>query len=128
MTTVDDADSQTFEAVVLMYVASSKLPDGDLAETEAARILDLTREHTPGMSPAYATTVVADVCQRLASAQDVDARLAMVVAGAERIAKTLSMEAKRDLVQELRTIVESDGTQTQQEQEFVEAVAQTFGL
>ncbi len=128
MTTVDDADSRTFEAVVLLYLASSKLPDGDLDAAEATRILELTRAHTTGLAPHYGTQVVHDVSAALAGAPDDGKRLAMVVEAAERVGATLSVPAKRGLIDELTSITTADGAQSSQERDFVTAVAKTFGL
>ena len=127
-TTVDDANSQTFEAVVLLYVAVSKLPDGDLDESEAARILSLTAKHTEGLSAAYTERVVADAAAALAAEADPEHCLAKVVAAAEHIAKALTVAAKVELVKELHSIVNADGAETSQEHDFVEAAARTFGV
>lgn len=128
MTTVEDANSQTFEAVVLLYVAASKLPDGDLDDSEAARILALTGKHTEGLSGAYAERVVADAAAALAAESEPSQRLAKVVAAAEHIAQTLSQSAKAELVDELQSIVDADGVETSQERAFVDAAARTFGV
>lgn len=128
MTTVDDADSRTFEAVILLYLACSKLPDDELSEAEAERILVLAHRHTAGLAPSYAEQVVQGVAAELAGLSDVDARLARVAQAAELVGRTLSVDAKEALVDELRSIARADGTVTPGEREFVRAVAQTFGL
>ncbi|MCA9651164.1 MAG: TerB family tellurite resistance protein [Myxococcales bacterium] len=128
MTTVKDADSRTFEAVILLYLACSKLPDGDLDEAEAHRILELTRRHTRELAPSYGERVVAQVSAELAQPHDAESRLAKVVEAAELLGRTLSERAKHELVDELTSIVAADGTLSSRERHFVRAVAKTFGL
>lgn len=128
MTTVEHADSRTFEAAVLLYLACSKLPDGDLADAEASRVLELTRRHTSGLAESYGTQVVADVAAKLAAAPDSAASLAQVVDAAEILAKALDGKSKREFVDELKSIANADGNMLPQERSFIDAVAQTFGL
>ena len=128
MTTVDDADSRTFEAVVLLYVAAAKLPDGDLGEAEARRILELTRRHTAGLAESYGEGVIADVAERLAALTEPQDRLAAIVDAAEHLARALERSAKQGIADELRSIARVDGTVSAGERDFVEAVVQTFGV
>lgn len=128
VTTLDQADSQTFEAVVLLYIASSKLPDGDLADKEAKRVVTLTARHAAELAPGYAEQVVHDVAAGLAASTDIDQRLAKVVKAAEHLATALDDDAKRTLVDELKSIARADGVVTDNESAFVDAAAKTLGV
>lgn len=128
MTTVDDADSGTFDAVLMLYIGCAKLPDGELDEREAARILDLARAHTKGLAPHYAEQAVEDVSKALGQAADPQAQLKLVVDAAQRASRNLDNDAKASLVAELRSIARADGVNTSAEFDFVHAVAQTLGV
>ena len=128
MTTVDDADSRTFDAVLVLYIACSKLPDDNLDEAQAARILALTEAHTAGLAHGYAERALSDVSKALVEAGSIDAQLAMVVEAAELLGKVLDDEAKRSLVSELQSIAAADGQYTGAEQDFVKAAAKTLGV
>lgn len=126
MTTVDDADSQTFDAVLVLYLACSKLPDDNLDESQARRILTLTEAHTAGLAHGYAERALADASQGLAAAGSPGAQLAMVVSAAEHLAVALDEPSKRALIQELRSIASADGDFTGPERDFVDAAAKTL--
>ena len=128
MTTVDDADSGTFDAVLMLYIACAKLPDGELDEREGARILHLARAHSKGLAQHYAEQAVEDVAKQLGQAKDPQAQLKLVVDAAERAARNLDDEAKSDLVAELRSIARSNGRVESAELDFVHAVAKTLGV
>lgn len=128
MTTVDDADSRTFEAVVLLYLASGKLPDGDLSEAEGQRILELVHRHTERLAPSYGERVVTDVAARLTALDDPQHRLAAVVEAAEHLAGALTRSARQGIADELRSIARADGRVSPHERDFVEAVAKTLGV
>ena len=128
MTTVDDADSRTFDAVLVLYIACSKFPDNDLDEAQAAKILALTEAHTAGLAHGYAERALSDVSQSMSAAGTPEKQLSMVVEAAEHLAAALDVEAKRDLVRELRTIASADGQYTGAERSFVEAAAKTLGV
>ena len=128
MTTVDDADSRTFDAVLVLYIACSKLPDNLLDEAQGARILALTEAHTAGLAHGYAERALSDVSKSLVAAGSPDAQLKMVVEAAELLSKALGDEAKRSLVAELRSIAVADGQYTGAEQDFVTAAAKTLGV
>ena len=128
MTTVEAADAGTFDAVLLLYIACAKLPDGRLDEREAARILQLVHTHTEGLAEGYAERAVEDVAHTLGQAPDVDAQLALVVEAAERVKRNLDDDVKANLVGELRSIARADGSNNQAELQFVEAVAKTLGV
>lgn len=127
MTTVDNADSRTFDAVLMLYIACAKLPDGALDEREGARILSLVHRHTEGLAHGYAEQAVEDVAGKLAAAESPQAQLAMVVQAAEDLAVTLDADSKATLVDELRSIARADGENDPAELDFVEAVAKTLG-
>ena len=126
--TVDEADSQTFDAVLVLYLACSKLPDGELDEAEARRILQLTAKHTAGLAHGYAHRAIADAAAGLSAATSPRAKLDMVVTAAEHLAERLSDEAKRAVLAELESIAAANGQVTDQEREFVAATAMTLGL
>lgn len=128
VTTVEDADSKTFDAVLMLYIACAKLPDGRLDEKEAARILELTRSHTKGLAEGYAEQAVEDVARTLGQTAGAPAQLALVVEAAERVRRNLDDDAKADLVGELRSIARADGERNAAETDFVEAVAKTLGV
>lgn len=128
MTTVDDADSGTFEAVILLYLACSKLTDGDLDDAEAGRILELVREHTPKLAASYGESVVADVAARLAELTEPTALLSAIVDAAEQVSDALSPAAKVGIVEDLESITAADGEVSSAERDFVAAVAKTFGV
>lgn len=128
VTTVEDADSKTFDAVLMLYIACAKLPDGRLDEKEAARILELARAHTRGLTDGYATQAVEDVARTLGQATDAQAQLALVVEAAERVGRNLDDDVKANLVGELRSIARADGERDAAESNFVEAVAKTLGV
>lgn len=128
MTTVDDADSGTFDAVLMLYIACAKLPDGALDEREGARILHLARAHTKGLAEGYAEQAVEDVAKQLGQADGPDAQLKLVVDAATRASRNLDDDAKDDLVAELRSIARSNGKTTSAELDFVHAVAKTLGV
>ena len=128
MTTVEAADAGTFDAVLLLYIACAKLPDGQLDEREAARILQLVRNHTEGLAEGYAELAVEDVARTLGQATDVDAQLTLVVDAAERVKRNLDDDVKANLVDELRSIARADGSNNEAELLFVEAVAKTLGV
>lgn len=128
MTTVEDADSKTFDAVLMLYIACAKLPDGRLDEKEAARILELARGHTQGLAGGYAEQAVEDVAHTLGRAADAQAQLALVVEAAERVRRNLDDDVKANLVGELRSIARADGDRDAAETDFVEAVAKTLGV
>ncbi len=128
VTTVDDADSQTFDAVLVLYLACAKLPDGALDATEGARILQLTEQHTRGLAPGYAERALRDAAGDFAALGSPAAQLARVVEAAERVASTLDSSAKEQLVAELRSIASADGEDTAAEHEFVAAAAKTLGV
>lgn len=128
VTTVDDADSGTFDAVLMLYIACAKLPDGELDEREAARILDLARAHTKGLAQHYAEQAVEDVSKALGQAADPQAQLKLVVDAAQRASRNLDDDAKASLVAELRSIARADGVNTSAELDFVHAVAKTLGV
>ncbi|MCH9688629.1 MAG: TerB family tellurite resistance protein [Deltaproteobacteria bacterium] len=128
MTTVDQSDSQTFEAVIVLHLAGGKLPDGDLSDVEAQRIVELTTRHTAGLSPEYGAQVVRDVATALASTSDPAQTLARVVAAAEHLRDHLSPQAKQQLVDELRSIASADGHVSGAEQQFIDAAAKTLGV
>lgn len=128
VTTVDDADSATFDAVLLLYVGCAKLPDGRLAEQEAQRILQLTRKHTEGLAAGYAEQAIEDVVHTLAQAAEPQAQLKLVVEAAQRARRFLDDEAKLELVDELRSIARADGHNERAELDFVDAVAKTLGV
>lgn len=128
VTTVDDADSRTFDAVLVLYIACSKLPDDNLDEAQAARILALTEAHTSGLAHGYAERALSDVSKALVAAGSVDAQLEMVVEAAELLGKVLDDDAKRSLVDELQSIAAADGAYTGAEQDFVKAAAKTLGV
>lgn len=128
VTTVDNADSRTFDAVLLLYIACAKLPDGALDEREAERILSLARAHTSGLADGYAERSVEDVAAALAAATDPAAQLTTVVKAAEDLAVTLDAPSKAALVDELRSIVRADGEKDPAEVDFVDAVAKTLGV
>jgi len=128
VTTVDDADSRTFDAVLVLYIACSKLPDNLLDEAQGARILALTEAHTAGLAHGYAERALSDVSKSLVAAGSPAAQLKMVVEAAELLSKALGDEAKRSLVAELRSIAVADGQYTGAEQDFVTAAAKTLGV
>ncbi len=128
VTTVDNADSDTFDAVLLLYIACAKLPDGTLDEREAARILHLTRSHSEGLAEGYAEQAVEDVSKRLGQAETPQAQLQLVVDAATRANRNLDDDAKADLVAELRSVARSDGRTTHEELAFVHAVEKTLGV
>ena len=128
MTTVEAADAGTFDAVLLLYIACAKLPDGRLDEREAARILQLVHAHTQGLAAGYAEQAVEDVARTLGRAPDVDAQLALVVEAAERLKRNLDDDVKANLVGELRSIARADGSNEVSELQFVNAVAKTLGV
>lgn len=128
VTTVDDADSGTFDAVLMLYIACAKLPDGAVDEREASRILDLARAHTAGLAPGYAEQAVDDMVKALADADGPEAQLKLVVGAAERAARFLDDDAKDNLVAELRSIARADGENTTAELDFVHAAAKTLGV
>ncbi|MEM6989174.1 MAG: TerB family tellurite resistance protein [Myxococcota bacterium] len=128
MSTVEDASEGTFEAVVMLYVASSKLPDGEISDAEAAQIMALIRKHSPGLTEGYGDQVVHDVARDLASATTPQARLGKVVAAAERVHARLDAGTKQMIVRELDGITQADGVQSSAERDFVRAAARTFGL
>jgi uncharacterized tellurite resistance protein B-like protein len=128
VTTVEDADSKTFDAVLMLYIACAKLPDGRLDEKEAARILELTRVHTKGLADGYAEQAVEDVAHTLGQAADAQAQLQLVVEAAERVRRNLDDDVKANLVGELRSIARADGERDVAEADFVEAVAKTLGV
>lgn len=128
VTSVEQADSETFDAVVLLYLAASKIPDGDLNAAEATRILELTRKHAKGLTGGYPQQVIKDVATKFAEAPDTDAKLSQIVAGAQRLAEHLDPHAKLDLVDDLQSIAEADGVVSSPERTFVEAAAKTLGL
>ena len=128
VTTVEDADSKTFDAVLMLYIACAKLPDGRLDEKEAARILELTRGHTQGLADGYAEQAVEDVAHALGQAADAQAQLALVVEAAQRVRRNLDDDVKANLVGELRSIARADGERDAAESDFVEAVAKTLGV
>ena len=128
MSTVDDADSATFDAVLTLYLACSKLPDGDLDDEQARRILELTRQHTAGLAPHYGERALHDAAEALSRAATPQAKLALVVAAAEHLADALDRVAKEELVAELGSIAVADGSYTAPERDFVEAVAKTLGV
>lgn len=128
VTTVDDADSGTFDAVLMLYIACAKLPDGALDEREGARILHLTRAHTKGLAEGYAEQAVEDVGKVLGQATDPTAQLKLVVDAATRVARNLDDDAKANLVAELRSIARSNGRTTSAELDFVHAAAKTLGV
>lgn len=125
---VATSDTATFEAVVLLYLSSSRLPDDELGDAEARRILSLTRRHTEGLAPGYAEQVLRDVSARLAAAREPAGRLGLVVGAAEHLRDHLSPEAAAALVDELRSIIRADGQITQSERDFVAAAARTLGV
>ncbi|MBV1857694.1 MAG: TerB family tellurite resistance protein [Nannocystaceae bacterium] len=127
MTMVDDADSGTFDAVLMLYIACAKLPDGALDEREAARILDLGRAHTKGLAHGYAEQAVEDG-KVLGQAEGPAAQLQLVVDAAQRASRNLDDDAKESLVAELRSIARADGENTSAELDFVHAVAKTLGV
>ena len=128
MTTVEAADAGTFDAVLLLYIACAKLPDGQLDEREAARILQLAHAHTEGLAEGYAEQAVEDVSRSLGQAGGPDAQLKLVVDAAERVKRNLDDAVKANLVDELRSIARADGTNNAAELQFVEAVAKTLGV
>ncbi len=128
VTTVDDADSGTFDAVLMLYIACAKLPDGALDEREAARVLHLARAHTQGLAHGYAEQAVEDVAKVLGQADGPDAQLKLVVDAAQRASRNLDDDAKDSLVAELRSIARADGENTSAELDFVHAVAKTLGV
>ena len=128
VTTVDDADSGTFDAVLMLYIACAKLPDGTLDEREAQRILELTRAHTKGLSESYAMQAVEDVAHTLGQAEGPEAQLKLVVEAAQRVHRNLDDDVKANLVDELRSIARADGENASAELAFVEAVAKTLGV
>ncbi len=128
MTTVEHSDSETFEAVIVLHLASGKLPDGDLSDAEAKRIVELTASHTASLSPEYGVQVVGDVARSLAATGDPAKTLARVVQAAEHLRDHLSPEAKRGLIDDLRSIASADGVVTGAERDFVEAAAKTLDV
>lgn len=128
VTTVDDADSRTFDEVLVLYIACAKLPDGVVDEAEGKRILELTHRHTQGLAEHYAEQALADVAKTFADAGGPAEQLSMVVASAEHLAEALDEDAKVQLIEELRTIAKADGVNSEVEHDFVDAAAKTLGV
>ncbi len=128
VTTVDDADSRTFDAVLTLYIACAKFPDGEVDEAESQRILELTRQHSRGLAEHYAEQALADVAKAFAGAASPQEKLSMLVEAAEHLAEALDEASKVQLVAELRTIAEADGHDSQAEHDFVDAAAKTLGV
>jgi uncharacterized tellurite resistance protein B-like protein len=123
-----EEDSQTFEAIVLLYLAVAKLPDGQLDRAEAARIVALTATHARGLSVKYVEQVIKDVSAEFAAHPDDAGRLGLVVAAAEHVAQTLAPPAKSALVDELHHLAGANGKVTDEERAFVDAIAKTLGV
>ncbi len=128
VTTVDDADSRTFDEVLVLYIACAKFPDGEVDEAEGKRILELTHRHTQGLAEHYAEQALADVAKAFAEAGGPAEQLTMLVESAEHLAEALDEAAKVQLVEELRTIAKANGVDTEAEHDFVDAAAKTLGV
>lgn len=128
VTTVDAADSGTFDAVLTLYVGCAKLADGRLDESEGKRILELARKHSGGLGSAYAVQALRDVVHMMAGARTTEAQLERVVDAAERVAERLDADTKAGIVGELKSIAQADGENTEAEMDFVAAVAKTLGV
>lgn len=126
VTTVEHADSQTFEAVVLLMLACGKLPDGELAQAEAQRVLELTRAYSEGLAEGYPEQVVREAAEKLAACDGPPALLALVERAAQHAAASLDEQAQAEVLDALRSIATADGTVEEEEHGFIEAVARTF--
>ncbi|MEM6293342.1 MAG: TerB family tellurite resistance protein [Myxococcota bacterium] len=127
MTTPANADAKTFDAVLMLYLACAKLPDGELDTDEGARILRLTQQHTQALAAGYAEQAVRDVAQTLAAADSPEAQLGLVNDAATHLAATLSADGKAQVVADLRSIAKSDGSDAD-ERGFLRAVVRTLGV
>ncbi len=127
MTTVANADAKTFDAVLMLYLACAKLPDGELDADEGARILRLTQQHTQALAAGYAEQALADVARTLAEAGSPEAQLGLVHDAATHLAGALSDGGKAQVVADLRSIANANGSDTD-ERGFLHAAARTLGV